>query len=429
MTSRSARIIFVAPFGFGQKTTVWARTLPLARHLAGRGHAVSLLIPPWDTPADAGKRYNDHGVEVVQVQVWGGLLPTLWRMVRVLTDFQPHIVHIVKPRAHAGIIQWWLWQNQRMLRGAPSVLRSAFSTPRSISPVILLDIDDWEQAWAPINRYTWPVARFLAWQEEWGIHHADGITAASRWLVERALQYSPRTPVLYLPNGIREWGVGNREWDVEDRNRSISQSPNLSVSPSLPPTPHSPPPTRILFYTRFVEVEPGWLAEFWRAVYERRQDLWLVVAGAPLHPGREQLYQHAVAQIGVAAARQVEWLGFVPGEQQGALYASATCAIFPATPVPLQQAKCSVRLASTLLHGVPVVASAVGEQSAYGADGAARLVEPAATPAQFAEAVLDLLAQPAEQQEMVAKARQHLCQQYPWPKLGDQLTTFYEQWL
>jgi glycosyltransferase involved in cell wall biosynthesis len=411
MTSSATRIAFVAPFGLGQKTTIWARTLPLARHLAGRGHAVSLLIPPWDTPADAGKRYNDNGVEVVQMQVWGGLLPTLWRMVRVLTDFQPHIVHIVKPRAHAGLIQWWLWQRRRMPGQAPSVLRSPFSVPRSRSPLIVLDIDDWEQAWAPINRYPWPVARFLAWQEEWGIRHADGITAASRWLVERAQQYSPQTPVLYLPNGIGSggWGVGNGRLP--------------------PPNPHSLPPTRILFYTRFVEVEPEWLAEFWRAVYERRQDLWLVMAGAPLHPGREQLYQHAVEQIGMAAASQVEWLGFVPGDQQQALYESVACAIFPAAPVPLQQAKCSVRLATTLLHGVPVVASAVGEQAAYGADGAARLVEPAATPAQFADSVLDLLARPAEQREMVAKARQHLCHNYPWPKLGDQLASFYQQWL
>ncbi len=43
---------------------------------------------------------------------------------------------------------------------------------------------------------------FLDWQEEWGIRHADGITAASRWLVERAKAYAPETPILYLPNGV-----------------------------------------------------------------------------------------------------------------------------------------------------------------------------------------------------------------------------------
>jgi glycosyltransferase involved in cell wall biosynthesis len=416
MTTRAPRIAFVAPFGLGQKTTVWARTLPLARHLAQCGYKVSLLIPPWDTPDDAGKRYTDGDVEIVQVQVRGGLFPTLHRMVRILTDFQPQIVHIVKPRAHAGIVQWWLWQRRRLEAGDYLSLQSPVSRLPSAHPPILLDIDDWEQAWAPINRYPWPVARFLAWQEEWGIRHADGITAASRWLVERAQQYAPQTPVLYLPNGVGsgEWGVASREWGVGSRGWEIG---------------NGQPATRILFYTRFVEVEPRWLAEFWRALHERRQDLWLVLAGAPLHPEREQPYRQAMNQVGSAAARQVEWMGFVTGDQQQALYQSVACAIFPAAQVPLQQAKCSVRLATTLLHGVPVVASAVGEQAAYGADGAARLVDPAATPAQFAGAVLELLEQPAEQRAMVAKARQHLCETYQWSKLGDRLAAFYEEWL
>jgi hypothetical protein len=62
------------------------------------------------------------------------------------------------------------------------------------------------------------------------------------------------------------------------------------------------------------------------------------------------------------------------------LYPHIGCAIFPAQPTVLQQAKCSVRLATTLLSGVPVVASAVGEQAAYGAEGAANLVPAGALP-------------------------------------------------
>lgn len=416
MTSTTARIAFVAPFGLGQKTTVWARTLPLARHLAQRGHVVSLVIPPWDTPGDAGKNWNDGGVEVVQVQIQGGVFPTIRRMLHYLGDFRPDIVHVVKPRAHAGLVQWWLWQRRRLETGERINPQSPVSSLRSPRPMILLDIDDWEQAWAPINRYAWPVARFLAWQEEWGIRHADGITAASRWLVERAQRYTPQTPVLYLPNGIQDSGYEIRDTNYESRVTNSGSRNTQSI-------------TRVLFYTRFVEVEPVWLGEFWRSLYERRPDVRLVVAGAPLHPGRERVYQEAVEQASPTAARQVEWLGFVRGDQQTELYSLATCAIFPALPVPLQQAKCSVRLATTLLNGVPVVASAVGEQAAYGADGAARLVDPAATPPQFAEAVVDLLARPAEQQAMITTARLHLNRNYLWAKLGDSLVSFYKQWL
>ncbi|MCL4859069.1 MAG: glycosyltransferase family 4 protein [Caldilineaceae bacterium] len=382
----AARIAFVAPFGFGQKTTVWARTLPLARQLAQQGHAVTLIIPPWDTPADAGKRADDAGVTVVQVSLRGGLSATLWRMVRQLDAFAPDIVHIIKPRAHAGIVQWVLWQRRRW-RG---------STGR---PLLCLDIDDWEQAWAPINRYPWPVARFLAWQEEWGIRHADAISAASHWLAARAHAYAPQTPALYLPNGVDE--------------------PQVVAPRAQPAGP------RILYYTRFVEVAPAWLAAFWRALHAQRPDAHLDVAGAPLQPGRERAFQRAMSEAGAAAAQQVTWHGFVDQAQQSALYAVAACAIFPAENVPLQQAKCSVRLATTLLHGVPVVAAAVGEQAHYGAAGAARLVGADATPADFAQAVAALLDDRAAQAAMIEQARRRLRAEYAWPALAAKLTCFY----
>jgi hypothetical protein len=272
-----ARIAFVAPFGLGQKTTVWARTLPLARYLASQGQAVTLVIPPWDTPADAGKRMTDGGVEVVQVALGGGLPAVISRMLAVVNGWQPDLVHIVKPRAHAGIIQWLLWQ-RRKVKGSPAARRH--------TPAILLDVDDWEQAWAPINRYRWPVARFLAWQEEWGIRHADGITAASRWLVERVRQYTPQTPVLYLPNGIRNAGYGMRDTGIRDQAGQAV--------------------TRILFFTRFVEVEPAWLAQCWRAIAAALPTAHLVLAGSPVQPGLDAPFRQALAG---EAAERVQWLG------------------------------------------------------------------------------------------------------------------------
>ena len=146
---------------------------------------MTILIPPWDTPGDAGKQWQDEGVDVINVQIDGGIMATTVRLLRELRCRKPHIVHIVKPRAHAGLVHWWLWRQARAKR-----------------PRVVLDIDDREQAWAPINHYPWPVARFLAWQEEWGIRHADSITAASRWLEARAQRYAPGTPRLDLPNGV-----------------------------------------------------------------------------------------------------------------------------------------------------------------------------------------------------------------------------------
>jgi glycosyltransferase involved in cell wall biosynthesis len=280
---------------------------------------------------------------------------------------------------------------------------------------IFLDIDDWEQAWAPINSYPWPVARFLAWQEEWGIRHADGITAASRWLEARANQYAPQTPVLYLPNGV----------DLKIADCRFGCPLGVADYETRP----SPTAARLLFFTRFMEVEPDWLAEFWHSLQPQLPEARLIVAGAALQPGREQVFQERMRHLNPASADQVEWMGYVSQAQQATLFSSVDCAIFPAMNVPLLQAKCSVKLATTLLHGVPVVASAVGEQAAYGAEGAACLVDPAATPAEFAGAVVSLLRQPECQQAMVDAARRRLAATYDWAALGAKLENFYRRWV
>ncbi len=415
---RARSVCFVAPFGLGQKTTVWARTLPLARELVHLGWAATILIPPWDTPADAGRRWRQADVEIVNVALQGSLAATTYRILHEIQQRSPAIVHIVKPRAHAGLVQWLLWQ-----------------LPRSQRPALLLDIDDWEQAWAPINRYPWPVARFLAWQEEWGIRHADGITAASRWLEARARRYNLGTPVCYLPNGITpakhqivnsELRIVNGEVNTRSAETSASTGEPLTSKPH--PTQLAPRNSPlVLFFTRFVEVTPAWLADFWRALRTLTPTARLVMAGAPVQPGLDAPFRAALAAVEPAATDQVIWLGYVPQSTQPGIYAAATCAIFPAAPTPLHAAKCSVRLATTLLEGVPVVASAVGEQAHYGAAGAARLVPADATPAAFAAAVAAVLADPASQATLSAAAQTHLLTTYAWERLGRQLADFYAQ--
>ncbi len=386
---RRPRILFVAPFGLRQKTTVWARILPLARHLAAKDCFVTLLIPPWDSPEDAGKRWGDAGVEVINVGLFGGLPSITRRLLAEIDRQRPDIVHIVKPRAYAGIVQWLLWQ-RRQLGG-----RTGKNGPR-----IVLDVDDWERAWSSVAGYHLLTARFLEWQERWGFAHADAITAASGWLIHKALELAPATPTLYLPNGV--------------------------VPPVQPPYQASfdinRPPT-ILWFTRFIEVEPAWMGAWWQALRTHRPDIHLLVAGAPLQKGRNGPFRMALGRNDDA----ITWLGYVPQPQLADVYARSDCAVFPAADVPLNQAKCSVRLATTLLEGVPVVASAVGEQARYGANGAARLVAADATPEEFAAAVVELLEQRQEQARLTRQARNWLLSRYSWARLGGELMTFYER--
>jgi len=394
------RICFVAPFGLGQKTTVWARVLPLARVLVTHGHKVTILIPPWDTPADSGKVWNDAGVRIVNVALGGGLLGLLWRLLREIRQRRPDIVHIVKPRAHAGLVQWWLWHVCRL--------------PRAQGFKLLLDIDDWEQAWSEINEYGWLISRFLAWQEEWGIRHTDGITAASVWLVDRARAYAPESPIHYLPNGVAKSAIEH----ATDSSYSTKEK-------------------TILYFSRMIEVQPSWLAKFVCALEEEEPNARLLIAGGGLNAERDRWFQaefdmhRAKVRAGInsTSQMQVEWLGLIPSNEITDLYIRATCAIFPAEDVPLQQAKCSVRLATTLLNGVPVIASAVGQQAEYGAERAAVLIDHrgqiCADPASFSNAVVAVLREPEQQRDLVAAAQARLLSEYNWQKLGDSLADFY----
>lgn len=383
---RRPRILFVAPFGLRQKTTIWARILPLARYLASQDCFVTLLIPPWDSRADAGKRWGDAGVEVVNVNLLGGLPSITRRLLAEIDQQRPDIVHIVKPRAYAGLAQWLLWQRRRWTSNA--------------GPRLVLDVDDWERAWSPVAGYHLLLARFLEWQERWGFAHADAITAASGWLIHKAGELAPATPSLYLPNGVTP---------------PTQQPRPIAFDANRPPT--------ILWFTRFIEVEPAWMGAWWQALRRHRPDIHLLVAGAPLQKGRNGPFRMSLGRNDDA----ITWLGYVPPPQLAGIYARSDCAIFPAAELPLNQAKCSVRLATTLLEGVPVVASAVGEQARYGANGAARLVPPEATAEEFARAVVDLLEDRQAQERQVRQARSWLFSRYDWSRLGGELMTFYGQ--
>jgi glycosyltransferase involved in cell wall biosynthesis len=263
----------------------------------------------------------------------------------------------------------------------------------------VLDVDDWEQAWNAVNRYHPLLARFLSWQEEWGIRHAVGVTCASRWLEAKMGTVASHIPTFYLPNGVE-----------------ALHEPPL-------PTLHTDTP-KVLFFTRMVEVAPSWLCECWRTLLTRWPNAELIMAGAAVQPWLAAPFRAALDPL-----PNVRWTGYVGRAALRRLYAEATCAIFPAALIPLHQAKCSVRLATTLLHGVPVVASAVGEQANYGAEGAAELVPADASPIDFARAVAQMLERimnhPEQQAAMRHAASARLLTRYAWSHLTDTLPAFY----
>lgn len=388
-SSAGLRIVFVAPFGLRHKSTVWARTLPLARELNRLGHTASILVPPWDSPHDSGILVVRDGVRLEHVAVEGGLAATVTRLVRSVLEDEPDVVHIVKPRAHAGIVQWLLWQARR----------TGVAVPRMV-----LDVDDWEEPWAAINGYPGYQARFLAWQERWGIRHAEAITAASRWLYDRAGILSPKAQRLYLPNGI------------DEERRSAPRDFGLRMPP------------RVLLFSRFMEVSPTWLGDMWRTLRREAPAAVLILAGKALHSGGVAPYLDALsAGNGDAQNPNVVWRGYVNPRDLADLYADVDCAIFPSDDTDLHRAKCSVRMATALQWSVPTVASAVGEQASYGADGAARLVPAGASPSEFARAVAEVLCDSSMRQDLGTQAAARMQGVYDWHTLAESLSRFYRR--
>lgn len=394
-------VLFIAPFGLGQKTTVWARILPLAQFLRTQGIAADILIPPWDTPAHSGLAWDDQGVRMDNVRTAHGPGGILARLLKRVWRRQPQIVHIVKPVAYAGAVQSILWYAR---------------ATRAFTGKIVLDVDDWEQGWARLNRRSWPIRRLITAQENWGLGHADGITAASQWLVETARTANRARPVCYLPNGITAL--------ADDASR-VARAADPATAPAAgnPTAAESP---CVLYFTRFMEVAPDWFVTFCATLLSQHPTARIIVAGSGIFPDLEEDFKTEFARHTTQLDRtRIDWRGHIPIDRLTSLYESSACAVFPAQATPLQQAKCSVRLATTLLHGVPIVASAVGEQIAYGRTGAVELVDPAARPDTFAHAVLKVLADPSRLAQRQSDERARLLAEYAWPRLGDRLLQFY----
>ena len=138
----------IGPFGMTVKSTMRERALPLAQALAQRGHTLTLLIPPWDSPEDAGQSSIDEGVSVINVALprskglffhWA-LTQTLVKQAR---QCSPDVIYFFKPKAYAGFAHMIFFYLRRL---------------KFISARLIVDEDDWEIAVDTLNVGAWDPA-------------------------------------------------------------------------------------------------------------------------------------------------------------------------------------------------------------------------------------------------------------------------------
>lgn len=379
----------VGPFGLSPKQTMARRALPLAQALTRRGHSVVMLLPPWSNPDAAGTSSNENGVEVVNLSlplrlpVLFHLLLTLALLRRALA-LRPAAIHCFKPKAYAGLVAWCVWQLKRL-----GLTRAR----------LVVDADDWEGAggWNDVELYGWPLRKFFAWQERWGLTHADTVTVASRALQTLVWGLgAPRAKVFYVPNGINALPLLQRE----------------AVGGKV----------ELLLYTRFFEFDLARVARLFARFGEQCPSVRFVILGTGFF-GEER--QFARLLDATCVRERVTWLGWPPSDGLPATFARATLAVYPFDDTLLNRTKCAVKLTELLSAGVPVVAEAVGQNAEYIVHGESGLLVPAGDEDGFVAAVLQLLNDAELRTRIGDGARRRMAEHFAWDKLASEVERAY----
>ncbi len=379
-------IVMIGPFGMLPLGTMRVRALPLARALVRRGHDVDILLPPWQNPEDAGRAWQDEGVQVenmslpqrmpgwFQIRLTGAIV----RSARVL---RPDVVHFYKPKAYAGLAHMAL--NRRF----PAVV----------------DTDDWEGpgGWNDLNPYPFPLKRFFGWQERWGLRSAGAVTVASLALQTLAWATGGKPErVFYLPNGVDP--PADTGMDSVKTGRPI-----------------------VLLYTRFYEFD---MERLWRILLSVRlqapQTQILVVGKGFFGEENTLLTQARDAGWHVAESTHLTpefdliYTGLGTPDNLPHYFTQADLAIYPFDDTLVNRTKCPVKLLDLLAAGVPVVADAVGQITEVLKNGISGFLIPPGDDDTFAAAVVSLIRDNAQRHAMSVQAGRDMRERFSWEKLA-----------
>jgi glycosyltransferase involved in cell wall biosynthesis len=351
----------------------------MARALVARGHGVTILLPPWQNPEDAGRIQVVDGVTVENIGLphrisgpWHLVLAA--RLAHRGLGFNPDVIHAFKPKAYSGLAHY--------------LLHSLASRRR---PPIVVDTDDWEGhgGWNELGAYTPLQKAFFAWQERWGLRHADAVTTASRTL--QSLVWAAGTPparTFYVPNStLVPEGSGN--------SRGVARGTDDPV---------------ILLYTRFVEFSVQRMLDLLLQIVRAVPSARLLVVGSGLRGEAGQLASLA-ADAGLS--RALEFSAWDP-VSMGNQFARAALAIYPLDDTLVNRSKSPVKLLELLAHGIAVVAERVGEAGEYIRHGETGLLVRAGDAAAFARAVTSLLDAPEERARLGSAAARDIRRRLSW---------------
>jgi glycosyltransferase involved in cell wall biosynthesis len=307
-------------------------------------------------------------------------------LVRQALARQPQVIHFFKPKAYAGLAHVVLWG---LRRWGGKQLR------------LVLDSDDWEQAWNEIAPYSPLQKRFFTWQERWGLRHADVVTVASRAIQALVGPYTAQTPVFYVPNGYRPQDLGEDPRLELERVAAIRQKWQLGTSPT------------ILLYSRFWEFRLERLLSLVSYVAEHLPSARWLLVGQGLQ-GEEKRLENLLKQAGLAEF--VHFTGW-PVADLSAYFQTAAVAVHPYDDTLINRTKCSVKVVELLARGRPLIVDAVGQNCEYIEAGVSGVLIPAEDDQTFGQAIVALLQDPARQARLGQMAAQRMQEKFTWSTL------------
>ena len=378
-------VVMLGSFGVWTRGTIQSRALPLARALCGQaGLRVAIVTTPWDAPAQAGVREDIDGVHIFNTRSHDmrNALRVVKEQVQLVHSLQPSILHVLKPKASAGL--------------AADIL-----TPLNPRLSLIVDYDDWEGdgGWNDHGSYPAPLRRLFSHQETRLLRRAHGVTAASTLLEERALRQRDDEmdrSVFYLPNGL-----------VQDWRRTLYSAARRCRDQST---------ARLVLYSRFAEFSTSWMIDVIQSI-DRKLDRSVpldIVGNADFGAG----------DLPRLTRIEPVFHGFVDRDALPELLGRATIALYPYDDNLINRSKQSVKLIELMASGCALVGSRVGETQRVAGD-AVVAVDPGNVEA-FAEAVVELILNSRKSAELGIAARRR-AEMFDMEILAERLHKIYQQ--
>ena len=385
----------VGPFGLHPNKTMSSRAFGLARPLVQQGHEVCLFMPPWQTPDEGDRRWQQDGVEFRYIPVTGGLLAVSRRLVQETLSWKADIVHCFKPKAYSGLVAWWLWHFHRQ------------------QVRLIVDSDDWEGwgGWNDRAAYSPVQKRFFSWQERWGMSHCHYLTVASKALQSIAWSHGiAAEKVVYLPNGTglpaQDKRVGDLDILAKRKMLGIGDRPVL------------------LLYSRLFEFETARLVKILAGVKTAVPDIAILSIGESLFADDALQLRDQMAGADVLAA--VIDLGWTDPDELPLLLSCADVAIYLMDDTLLNRTKCPAKLADLISMAVPIIAEDVGQVPEYVANGQNGHLRLSGDIEGLVDDCVSLLQNSAERMQMAEKAKAHYEANFSWDRLAGRLLQTYE---